>query len=419
MPQAERVTKDLQTFFNRNFTFYGRQLSMTFLNGNHIASNTSGGPHCQFEYTAAREISKKYAPFAITDPNANAPGCFLIGSARERMVATSEYAWLTEAEMKRYSPYLWQYPMGIDQELTSIGNMVCRNLAGKPATFTTDPLISGNTRKFGVMSHYGFSEKDLDLSPLKAELAKCGEKIVAESSTGFRGGEGNENAVPRITRETENGIISMRQAGVTDVICLCNIILSALVSSAADRQSYRPEWILSSVGGQDFNFYVKSFWTAAQRPSMLGITFYPGQVPYPVMTLNQALASVDPGFQIDGPWTRMMPMQAIYWQLLLIASGIQMAGPDLTPQSFHKALQNTRFPNPIFPQQEGRVGFEDKTHSMTKDAAMFWWSDVTPGPHSDTPAGAWCYVGNGRRFNPFDWPKDLPLFNGRCVTSPR
>ncbi|MCW2545301.1 MAG: hypothetical protein JWM40_2853 [Frankiales bacterium] len=417
-PAAKRIVADLQNFYNRNFMFYGRQVKFTYLNGNAIASNTSNGPHCQFEYSAARDISQRYRPFAITDPNANAPGCFLIGSARQGVIATSEYAWLTEKEMRQYAPYLWQYPMGIDQELTATGQYVCTQLAGGTADHANDPLLHGKKRKYGVMFHYGFSVSDMDLSPLRQEMAKCGTTIDVVSKTGFRGGEGNDKAVPRIEQETQSGILAMRQAGVTDVICLCNIILSALVSSAADTQSYHPEWVLSSVGGQDFNFYESKFWAPDQRGSMMGLTFYPDQVPYPTMTLNQALASVDPGFQVDGPWTLMLPAQALYWQTLMIASGIQMAGPHLTPQSFSTALQKTTFPNPTFPQQEGRVGFENNTHGFTKDTALFWWSEAAAGPHSDTPNGAWCYTGLGRRYDPFRLPKGQPLFTGRCTATP-
>jgi len=413
-----RLVNDLATFYNRNFTLYGRQFNFIYRNGNDIASNTGNGPNCQFEFAAAKDISDRYKPFALTDPNANAPGCFLVGAARQRVIATSEYTWLTEKEMRQYAPYLWQYPTGIEDTLTGEGQFVCKELAGRNATHTTDPLLLNKPRKFGVFYHYGFSVSDPDITPLRNEMAKCGAKIEVVASTGFRGGEGNQKSVPRIEQETQNGILAMRQAGVTDVICLCNIILSALVSGAADQQNYHPEWVLSSFGGQDFDFYESKFWTPAQRPSMMGMTFYPDQVTYPQMTLNQALASVDPGFQINGPWTLQQPAQSLYWQTLMIASGVQMAGPHLTPESFSSALQRTRFPNPLFPEQEGRVGFEGNTHGFMKDAAVFWWSEAASGPQSDAAAGAWCYTGLGRRYDYFDLPKDLPLFSGRCVTVP-
>ena len=36
-----RVTKDLETFFNRNFEFYGRTLHFSYADGSAIASNSS------------------------------------------------------------------------------------------------------------------------------------------------------------------------------------------------------------------------------------------------------------------------------------------------------------------------------------------------------------------------------------------
>src|SRR5258708_17094819 len=45
-----------------------------------------------------------------------------------------------------------------------------------------------------------------------------------------------------------------------------------------------------------------------------------------------------------------------YWVMLLMASGIQMAGPNLTPQSFEAGLQRAAFPNPDDPIMAGKGG---------------------------------------------------------------
>ena len=413
-----RVANDLKNFFDRNFEFYGRSLNIHYIDGNSVGSNSGNGPNCQFEYGAAHDYAVKYNLFASLDPNANAPGCFLIGMAKQKVIATSEYAYLTEQDMQQYSPYLYQYPMANDQELASTGDMICAELAGKTADFTKDPTLLGKPRVFGAFSHYGFSKDPPDLTPLKREMAKCGAKIVAEGSAGLTGGQGTANAGAQVESDTNNAMLKFRQAGVTTVICDCNIILAATVSAAADNQDYHPEWVVNTTGGADWDFYTKTFWGAQERQSLIGMTFEPDQVPYPSWTLNQALASVDPGFQVDGPWNYYLPLQDIYWEMLLLASGIQMAGPHLTPQTFQHGLQAAQFPNPLSAQVEGKAGFLGGTHSMTKDVALMWWNDAAPDPYPEGNNGAWCYVENGRRFSPYVFPKNLPLFSGPCTTTP-
>jgi hypothetical protein len=106
-----------------------------------------------------------------------------------------------------------------------------------------------------------------------------------------------------------------------------------------------------------------------------------------------------------------------YRNLLLIASGIQMAGPGLTPETFQAGLQRALFPNPDTGIMAGHVGFNGGSHAMTIDAAEYWWSNADRGPLPDeSSGGAWCYVDHGRRHslsNPWPIGGD-PFFNQPC-----
>jgi hypothetical protein len=105
-----------------------------------------------------------------------------------------------------------------------------------------------------------------------------------------------------------------------------------------------------------------------------------------------------------------------YRNLLLIASGIQMAGPDLTPKTFQQGLQRAIFPNPDTGIRAGHVGFAGGSHAMTVDAAEFWWSNTDPGPLPDeSTGGTWCYVDHGARHSLADpWPAGDPFFREPC-----
>jgi hypothetical protein len=109
-------------------------------------------------------------------------------------------------------------------------------------------------------------------------------------------------------------------------------------------------------------------------------------------------------------------VQAKYQQLLLLASGIQMAGPNLTPETFEKALHETQFPNPDLPIHEGSVGFPNRSYSWTMDAAEIWYDPATPSPFPELGPGTWCYVDGGIRRGPTEFRREDPerLLEGPC-----
>jgi hypothetical protein len=158
---------------------------------------------------------------------------------------------------------------------------------------------------------------------------------------------------------------------------------------------------------------MKVFWAdPLQENALMGVAFDPRQVPYPQTTLNQAIAAVDPGYAINQDEATFYHNEDVYWMLLLLGSGIQMAGPHLTPTTFEHALQTTTFPNPFSPDYEGKVGFGNG-FAMTEDAQAMWYSPTTPSPYPDMANGTWCYVGT--RYDLSNWPATRqPMFQGPC-----
>jgi hypothetical protein len=212
----------------------------------------------------------------------------------------------------------------------------------------------------------------------------------------------------------------MKSAGVSTVLCFClNVDTVELgLSSAADNESYHPEWLLTS-SENDQDIVAKTLWpSSGQRQAMLGMTFAPAQVHFPSATLNWALEAVDPGFQINSSSVVFANYQRFYNEVLMVASGIQMAGPHLTPRTFETGLEGAHFPNPFSAQQEGAAGFLGGSHAMTTDASVMWWNNLAPSPYPDDPAGAWCYVDGGRRFGASSWSTPMTFFQGSCASSP-
>lgn len=409
----QRAVADLQTFFNRTFEFYGRQLHLD--PGGQGPSSSYSGDECTYQRSVADELAAE-DDFATTDPDGQTPACFLDEAAADHVVTVAGFQWFGAAGLANRSPYLWQYQMGQDQEMALAGRAICADLAGRPASYSPSAATASKPRKFGAIIQYYAGQAPPSVDLLRSQLGQCGSGLAATSmieSQQTTNGASLAQDYAQVYTADKQAVLNMQTGGVTTVFCWCQVFMEDALGPAADAQFYDPEWVV--VGPQqDLDITIKAFWAdAAQEHGLMGLTVDPRQVPYVETTLNQAIAAVDPGYEIDTDEATWLHTQDVYWMLLLLASGIQMAGPDLTPATFEHALQTTTFPNPYSPQMEGAVGFAGGSFSMTTDADLMWWSAAAASPLPDEGVGTWCYVDG--RYTASNWPPGpASLFSGRC-----
>jgi hypothetical protein len=124
---------------------------------------------------------------------------------------------------------------------------------------------------------------------------------------------------------------------------------------------------------------------------------------------NATVPSGTTGYQVNN----------FYEQLLLVASGIQLAGPHLTPATFQSGLQRATFPDPGVgapPYYQSGIGYRG-SHFMKTDAAMVWFDNAQPGTENPQSTGAVCYVRHGERHGLDGWRRQQPAFyaGGSCL----
>jgi hypothetical protein len=212
-------------------------------------------------------------------------------------------------------------------------------------------------------------------------------------------------------------MLQMKGHNVTSIICLCNVLAVGLRAPHGTNEAYFPEWLLSTYAyGGDANFHVRNEGPGpAHLSHTFGITFQPRQVVPEQTPANWALQEAAPSSADTQDGLSIYNRNAQYRSLLLIASGIQLAGPVLTPGSFERGLQAAHFPNPGHPIMAGTVGFEGGSHAMTRDAAEFWWDVDDAGPYADDAPGTLCYVDAGKRRSAGSWARQGdPYFAPSC-----
>jgi hypothetical protein len=83
---------------------------------------------------------------------------------------------MSDAELAKLSPYIWQYPMDTERQLANLGEWACRRLVPGRARHA-GPTLSGAERKFGVIVFEDFGSHT-DVAPLRNEPAACDQGDV-------------------------------------------------------------------------------------------------------------------------------------------------------------------------------------------------------------------------------------------------
>lgn len=397
VPRYDQMpAKILEAYFNRRFEFYGRKLVLIDTSGER------GETESEKQLSAAVSADVEHKVFASLDAD---DGFYYYRElARRKVVSVVGQPLFSEPELARMHPFVWQYPMTADEMLRTTGDWACSRLAGRNATFAGANganQMSSETRKIGAVLYVEFPEdKAIALDPFERELSRCGATVVerAQGDDFFSADQAQE------------AVLRMQQAGITTIFCFCHTIQAGLLYKAASRQLYQPEWILATYLMTDNNGSLQTFSAQPdQLENTFGLTFAPRQLRIEDTPVRQAIKEQDPSAGADYTSLDLFFLLYRYRALLLLASGIQMAGPNLNPDTFAAGLRKARFPNPDTFHKAGSVGFEDGDHSMTDDAAEWWWSNTARSPYRDGAAGTICYVdgGNRRRRGGFTTPDRL------------
>ena len=419
----------LASFFNKRFQLYGRKIVFEFCSPGAGADSQGSGdqPHQNADAAEAAAGCGGPRPFASTFYQFDNGRYYNHEMAcRYKVVTVGSWEPFDTSYMNQCAPYLYNYPMVAQEMFSRLGDWACARLAGRNATWATGTAATGrpplNTtkRNFGILlAPYTADDpvaRRSALDGLVSRLRACGAPVPADQIIINPVGQTapGQSVDPA---SANNAIAQMQKANVSSIFCLCGTFPFGALARAASSNSYHPEWIASTFGGLDQVVIQElSAAPADQTRAMFGLTFAPRQINPLLEPYNAALQEGDPSMGPQTKSTDYSNFTQVYRPLLMLVSGLQMAGPHLTAQSFRDGLRNARFPNPITSIHAGAVGVPADGYSFTRDAAEWWWSNTARGPYSDDSAGkgAICYVDRGVRHSDV-WPRQNPgYFAGSC-----
>jgi hypothetical protein len=417
-PSASKDTaEDYVEVYTALAETYGREIELV----------TYEGTAASDDEVAARadavKIAEELQPFAVINGPGLDGGAFAEElAAREIMCLDCSQA-MPDQTIQDNAPYIW------GGSSTSVNQMI-ENLnawtegaldtaaeadegapadAATKAVFAGSPEIQAQDRKVGVI-HF---EQDPPV---------FGETTAANDNENFNTIDSYVFSVSQLStlpEQAQSLIAKMKDEGNTTIVFIGDPIMPIYLTQQATEQDYFPEWIIPGVGLTDTTQLARQY-DPEQWAHAYGLSHLPARIP---REEGDAWRLYEWYF---GEGSAPPPQESTYAIIAAdyarLVLGIQMAGPDLTPQTFEAGL--FRVPptggSPAYPQiSYGNWGFfDDPDYNGIDDAVPIWWDAELEGPdeNDNNGAGMWRYVGGGERFLATEEPRAAPFIEEGTVT---
>ena len=358
----QRTLNVLAKYFNTHFQFYGRQIQIKYFTGQGSLSNELQGygqADAEVDAKTAQSLGSFADVTAESEPYATAlwnDGIMGFGDP-----------YMPNYWHEQHAPYDWSLATDGTDLATSAANYAVQKLcpAGSPAAYAGGS-IKGAPRKFaGIVP-----ENELYVTSGQVFQSIMAAHGCQETQFEYSLDLGTES------QQASNLVAQLKAGGYTTIICGCDPIFPVYLSGQAAQQNYFPEFVEigAALVDQDYvgQLYNQQFYAHA-----FGISPNEATVPY---TQSIGYAAYESECQSDptlcGGQGPAYFVNLIYSQLDMMAIGIQMAGPDLTPANFQAGM--FAYPPKLGPA--GLWGFSTTQHTIPNDFREVCWSPNTVSP---------------------------------------
>jgi hypothetical protein len=394
----ESLNTELQTnqqyadFFSSHYELYGRKIKL-------VPVKASGAPD---DDVAAKADAIKVATEVHAFASWGGPSQTSVyaDELASRGVLCVGDCILAEPEsfIESRGPNIWPTLASPDQASEHWAEFVGKQLAGHKASHAGDPALVKQQRRFGIVRY------DDDAGTFRqsfqhfsSALKKQGVKIAADVPYQLDLEKAQETA--------RTVIAALKEAKVSSVILAGDPIFPLYLTQEATNQNYFPEWVVMGYAFTDTSLFGRTY-DQRQWSHAFGVTLLP----------TRAADAVDQLASIIKWQTGQDPAAKTFRVLvqapLIFFTGIHMAGPHLTPETFRDGL--FRFPAdrptspPFVHVSWGRHGIWPGTdYNGGDDAGVIFWDPQASGPDEvgNVGKGMWRYALGGKRYMPGHWPK--------------
>jgi len=385
-----RLDRALQRYFNERYQTYGRFVRFTSCFSD--SSRTAEARRSD----AVAHLSR-FRPFSFNNlsegANRDEYSDVLL---RRKLLGFSAVPFLPAPTFRRHSPLYWGFMASIEEYAEHVSAYVCTKVVPFPVSNTGNTADRGGPRRLGLLrtDNPGYPGLQKLALLVRERVTACGGNFVAEATYPTVFGIDVETRRPGYGQEN---MARFQQDGVTTVIWPGG--WETEQSRAAASLGYRPEWIMAGdyqVEGYDVGqLQEQSVWQYAVV--MTNVT-REGQFEENLCYL--AALEADPEFpRQDASYA--CPLGQVYESLRQLFTGIQVAGPKLTPGTMERGYRAI----PAVRSNDARVPacfYDPGEFTCVKDAQAMWW-DPSAAPRNNT-RGCWRMMEGGRRYLTAAWP---------------
>src|SRR5262245_46504552 len=381
--KIEETAQALVDYFNANYQFYGRKLELVGYDGIGSLLSEFTGSGLDAANTDAVKVADEIGAFAdvtaLTQPYAEA-------LARNKVVNIGA-PYMSRQWYQQRRPYSWSnFP-----DCTAVSEMSAeyanKRLFNRPAQWALGSL-KNKDRTLAVVAPNNLEYQQC-VDSFEKGIEKAGNKLTLRLDYLLD--------VAQLKTEASSIMAKIKESGATSVSCACDPIMQMYLAQEATAIGYDPEWLIAGVGFIDLDLGGQIIANQAgdQWKRAFGGSPWAASQPPQSSDAYAAYRSVRP----DGDPSELI--EILYAQLLTIALGVQMAGPDLTPDTFETGL----FAYPPASGQTGLWDFGDGQYTPVRDIREIWWDPNKVSGFNDQKGS---YVDNGTRWPQGEIPEGDP-----------
>ena len=380
--EIKRTLEGLADYFSSRFQFYGRKLKIVFFDGKgNFNTELQGGGQEQVEADAvktAEEIKAFADILAISAPYSDA--------LARRGVLSFGAPYMSQEWLAARRPYAWSPTTDCTFIQESVSDYVNKRLAGKPAKYAGGDL-KGKTRTTAVLAPE---------NPWYQQCVEAGEKVARAAGHPNQARIAYKLDFNTLSNQAASIIAKLKSEKITTVICGCDPAIPIFLTSKAQEQGYAPEWIITGAGFIDFDI-LGQLYQQDQWSRSLGISFIGPLQPLRASTGYNAFKVARPNEEPSSL------VDLLYYNMYLLAIGVQHAGPQLNPETFERGMY-------AWPGGSGPAGtwkFTPGRYTPTQDAREIYWDRNAVSPQNKEK-GSYVETSPGKRFRPGQWPATDP-----------
>jgi hypothetical protein len=360
----ERTINVLAQYFDQHFQFYGRKLNVEYFNGQGNETNELLGTGQQQADADAVTAAQSLHAFAELNGTTEPYDVALAG----QHVISFGAPYLSGSFMAQYAPYMWSIDTEGNDVVAATEEFALKSLSGKNATWAGGSL-QGKPRNIAFIAPSNpWYQSSVAVGLQEAQAA--GYPVPPQNDIQY------QLNLATLSSQAATIISQLQNNNVTTVICGCDPITPAYLTSRAAEQGYYPEWIVAGTAFTDTDL-VGQLFQQQEWSHAFGVTFNGPIEPKESTFGYAAYKSISPGTEPANA------VDVIYEEMYIMAIGLQMAGPDLTPANFEAGMRaypgsQANAPNALY----GTWSFPTGHFSPESDSALIYWDPNKVSPYN-------------------------------------